>query len=230
MCGRYTLLALTKQIWEEEFDLHDVEPLEARYNIAPTQSAVVIRTDKEDHTRRLDNLRWGLIPHWANDARIGARMMNARSESAAGKPSFRGPLRRQRCLVPASGFYEWRTDGAPEGKGRRKQPYYIHRADGRPMAFAGLWDRWRGDSGETIESYTVLTTAPNELIRPLHDRMPVILRREQFGLWLDPTMQDATRLAPLMTPLPGNVLTVHAVGARVNNPRFDDASCIEAIA
>jgi len=228
MCGRYTLLAEFKHQLEEGFELMGLEPPGPRFNISPTQRAPVIR--QLDNTRQIDELRWGLIPHWAKDVTIGSRMINARSETAADKPSFRVPLRRQRCLVPASGFYEWQALEGPSAKGRKKQPYYIHRRDNGLLAFAGLWDRWQDKDGETIESFTILTTAPNELMRSLHDRMPVILGREAYDLWLDPSMQDAERLRPLLVPFPDDPLTAHPVSTRVNNVRFDDPSCIDAVA
>lgn len=227
MCGRYTLVTGWDQL-AEEFDLVHVEELRPRFNIAPTQVVPVVRVHSERGVRRLDALRWGLIPFWAKDSGIGSRMINARSEEAADKPSFRTPLRQRRCLVPCSGFYEWKALDTDASRTKsRKQPYYIRRRDERVFAFAGLWDRWRGSDGAAIESFSILTTEPNELIRPFHNRMPVILGREDYDLWLDPDVQNVGRLQRLFRPFPLDELTVFPVGTRVNSPSNDDPSCVQ---
>jgi putative SOS response-associated peptidase YedK len=229
MCGRYTLTTTAEELIEE-FDLLDAERIQPRFNIAPTQSAPVVRATASGDSRQLDSLRWGFIPHWAKDPSIGSRMINARSEEAHAKPSFRTSLRRQRCLAPCTGFYEWKKLEGGTRSRPRKQPYYIHGRDGRVFALAGIWDRWRSPGGETIESYAILTTEPNECLRPLHNRMPVIVDPSDYGLWLDPAVQDADSLKRLFQPYPDDALEAYAVGTQVNSPAFDDPACIEAIA
>ncbi len=225
MCGRYTLTVFQQQL-AEEFELHELEGFQPRYNIAPTQPAPIVRVAGETAGRELTMCRWGLIPHWAKDPSIGNRMINARAETATEKPAFRNSMKRQRCLVPCSGFYEWKVLD-PSAKKPAKQPYYIRRRDERVFAFAGLWDRWRSSEGEEISSFTILTTEPNELMRDLHDRMPVIIPRGQYGHWLDPETQNAVHVASFLTPYPSDELCAYPVSTRVNNPRFDDPSCIQ---
>jgi len=230
MCGRYTLTVFPQQL-AQAFEIDELEPIQPRYNIAPTQLAAVVRVSSESGRRELAMHQWGLIPHWAKDPTIGNRMINARAETAAEKPAFRYALRRQRCLVPCTGFYEWKVLD-PAAKKPAKQPYYIRRRDESVFAFAGLWDRWQSPEGEEIGSFTILTTEPNELMRHLHNRMPVIIPRQEYGVWLDPGapgLLDAERLAPLLGPYPAGELVAHAVGKRVNNPKFDDPSCIQAV-
>lgn len=227
MCGRYTLATFQDQL-VEAFDLPPAPVIESRYNIAPTQSAPVVRLDGDSRRRQLDALRWGLIPHWAKDPSIGSRMINARSESVETEPAFRSALRRQRCLVPSTGFYEWKRVEGGTASRPKKQPYYIKRRDERVFAFAGLWDRWRDSEGETVESFAILTTAPNDCLRSLHDRMPVIVDPGDYGLWLDPAVQDGAPLRRLFQPFPGDELVAYAVGTQVNNPAHDDPSCMDA--
>ena len=157
-------------------------------------------------------------------------MINARSEEAATKSAFRVPWRRQRCLAPCTGFHEWKSVGDRDSRRLKKQPHYIRRKDERVFAFPGLWDRWHGPDGETVESYSILTTEPNDLVRPLHDRKPVIVPRERYGLWLDPNMQDVERLRFLFQPFPNQDLVVSPVSARVNSPAHNDAECLREIA
>jgi putative SOS response-associated peptidase YedK len=230
MCGRYTLTVLQQQL-ADEFELYELEAFEPRYNIAPTQEAPIVRVAEHHKNRELVIHKWGLIPHWAKDPSIGNRMINARAETAAEKPAFRTALRRQRCLVPCSGFYEWKAldEASGRGQGSKKQPYYIRRGDERIFAFAGLWDRWRSPDGEEIGSFTILTTEPNELMRDLHNRMPVIIAREYYALWLDGATQDPAQLAPLLRPCPADELVAYPVSTRVNNPKFEDPSCIQAV-
>lgn len=228
MCGRYTLATYQEQL-AEEFELVETKLLQPRFNIAPTQEAPVVRVLDDKSRRQLDYLYWGLIPHWAKERSIGHRMINARSEEAATKPSFRTPLRKQRCLVPCTGFYEWKQLDRGTGRGRRKQPYFIRRRDERVFAFAGLWEQWQGPDGARIGSYTILTTEPNELIRPLHNRMPVIICPDDYELWLNPEFQDVDRLKPLLRPCPTDELVAYVVSTQVNNPAQDDPSCIKAI-
>lgn len=166
-------------------------------------------------------MHWGLIPSWAKDPSIGNRIINARSETVAEKPSFRAAFKRRRCLIPANGFYEWKKIG------KKKQPYYVRRKDGEPFAFAGLWEPWEGEDGTVIESCTILTTEPNADIRPLHNRMPVILDPSDYDQWLNPEVDELETLAPLMHPYPDGKLEAVPVSPLVNNPKNDDAQCIE---
>lgn len=227
MCGRYTLIADERAL-DREFELIVAGLRYARYNIAPTQSAPVVRAN-ESGERFVADLRWGLIPFWAKEAKIGARMINARGEEAANKPAFRVPFRKQRCLVPCSGFYEWKIVEGGTAKKPAKQPYYIRRADEGLFALAGLWDRWVGPEGP-VESFSILTTKPNELISPLHDRMAVIIPRDKYGLWLDPKLQNVNELVSLVVPFPSDQLCAFPVITRVNSPRFDDPACMQPAA
>ncbi len=207
----------------EQFAVFEVPPFTARFNIAPTQPVAVVRLDpqSDEPRRELVWLRWGLIPSWAKDPAIGNRMINARAETAAEKPAFRAAFRRRRCLVAADGFYEWQRTGG------KKQPYFIHLHDDRPFGFAGLWESWEGPDHSHIESCTLLTTGPNELLRPIHDRMPVILGPESYAPWLDPAVQQPEQLLPLLQPYPSEAMTADAVGTFVNSPRNDGPQCIE---
>ncbi len=228
MCGRYTL-TVQEQDLIAEFDLiaGDIGDYAVRYNIAPTQNAPVVRVIES--RRRVDPLRWGLIPHWAKDIKIGNRMINARSEEAESKPAFRNALRMRRCLVPCTGFFEWKVldDGNSTRPG--KQPYYIRRADERVFALAGMWERWHAPNGSTVESYTILTTAPNDLLSTLHDRMPVIISPDEYALWLDPNMQDAIRLRSLFSPFPARDFVAKPVSTKVNSPANDSPECIHEV-
>ena len=221
MCGRFTL-ATPGQTIAEAFELQAAPDLRPRYNIAPTQAVAAIRDAGAG--RDLVMLHWGLIPSWSKDAAIGARMINARGETVAEKPSFRTPFRSRRCLILADGFYEWKRVGAG------KQPHHIRMADGRPFAFAGLWDCWAPAGGEPVESCTIVTTAPNEVLAPIHDRMPVILPPAAYALWLDPSVREKERLQELLQPFPASAMTAYPVSPRVNNPRNDDRDCIARLA
>jgi putative SOS response-associated peptidase YedK len=221
MCGRFTL-ATPGQTIAEAFELQSAPELKPRYNISPTQGVAAIRAAGAG--RELVTLHWGLIPSWSKDAAIGARMINARGETAAEKPSFRAPFRSRRCLILADGFYEWRRDG------ERKQPFHICMSDRRPFAFAGLWDRWAAPDGEPVESCTIVTTAPNELLAPIHDRMPVILPPAAYAPWLDPARRDKERLQEFLQPFPASLMKAYPVSPRVNNPRNDDRDCIAPLA
>jgi putative SOS response-associated peptidase YedK len=222
MCGRFTLTDPDADLIVQ-FDLPDIPDLKPRYNIAPTQPVAAVRVRREGAEREMAMLHWGLIPFWAKEPAIGARMINARSETVAEKPSFRAAFRRRRCLVVADGFYEWQKQNGG------KQPYYIHLRGGRPFAIAGLWERWQGTEGSVVESCTLLTTQPNDLVRPLHNRMPVILHPQDYQLWLDPGMQQADRLKPLLRAYPPAEMAAYAVSRFVNAPRNDDPRCIEPL-
>ncbi|KAA3629268.1 MAG: SOS response-associated peptidase [Proteobacteria bacterium] len=218
MCGRFNLITDAQGL-VEFFNVLYCPELTPRYNIAPTQEvpAVVLI----EGARQVVMLRWGLIPSWARDPGIGNRMINARAETAATKPSFRAAFRRRRCLIPASGFYEWQTrsDG--------KQPYHIHPAGGGLMAFAGLWEHWEAQ-GQVLRSCTILTTAANVTIAPVHDRMPVILDRADHAAWLAADASPEV-LQALLRPCAENWLVADAVSRHVNSPANDDPACIQPL-
>ncbi len=222
MCGRYTLKTPVERL-SEKFQFPEVFLLKPRYNIAPSQEVAVVRRLPDDRERKLAMLRWGLIPAWSKDPTKGAQPINAMAETAAEKPMFRDAFKRRRCLVPADGFYEWKQEGG------RKQPVYIHMKDGEPFAFAGLWERWVREEDELIESCTILTTEPNGLLEPIHNRMPVILDPKDYEQWLDPDVQEVTRLKPILHPYLPEQMTYYPVNLRVNNPRNDDALCVEPL-
>jgi len=223
MCGRFSLGASATTL-AAQFDLADLPAWTPRYNIAPAQEVLsVIRTP--DDPRRHSRLhRWGLVPSWAKDPGIGNRMINARAETVAIKPAFRHAFRERRCLVLADGLYEWQSQG------RRKQPFYIRLRDGRPFAFAGLWEHCESPEGAALDSCTLLTTTPNDRLRPLHDRMPVILAPEDYDLWLDLSVQEVERLQSLLRPYPAEEMTAFPVSTRVNNPANDSPECTERLA
>lgn len=222
MCGRFALKAPPADIISH-FGVDAVPEAAPRYNIAPTQPVAVVRMAPHDGHREVAMLRWGLIPGWAKDLSIGSRLINARSETVAEKPAFRVALKRRRCLVPASGFYEWRAEGG------RKQPYYFYAADGAPLAIAGLWEHWEGPEGDVVESCTLLTTDANDLVRPIHDRMPVILPRAAHADWLDPDIGQPGPVLALLAPYPAEAMAAHAVGALVNAVRNDGPGCVAPV-
>lgn len=214
-------MARSKQILDEAFDAEDsLSPVEwqPRYNVAPGQAVVAVRQEAERPVRRLAPLRWGLVPAWAKDAAVGYKMINARAESAADRPAFCEAMRRRRCLIPADGFYEWKRAG------KEKLPYCFTLADDALFAFAGLWEQWRSPQGQAVESCTILTTAPNELVRDVHDRMPVILAPEAYDVWLDPAFTRVAELQPLLKPYAG-AMRRYRVSSRVNQVKNDDAEC-----
>jgi len=220
MCGRFTLFASPDTI-QAEFDLPEVPAhLAPRYNIAPTQAVAVITNHAE---RRLELFQWGLIPSWAKDPSIGSRMINARAETLAEKPSFRAALRKRRCLILADGFYEWRKDGGG------KTPFFIHLRSGRPFALAGLWEVWQTPDGVALPTCTIITTGPNNLVAALHDRMPVILPPDAYDRWLDPEPQAPADLAPLLVSYPADAMSLYAVSRAVNSPANDSPACIEPV-
>jgi putative SOS response-associated peptidase YedK len=218
MCGRYRL-SRRKQVVEEHFDVvSGEEDWTPRYNIAPTQPVPVVRQNPREGAREILFMRWGLIPSWATDASIGTRTINARSETVETTPSFREPFRSQRCLIPADGFYEWKRNG------KTKQPFCFEVADGQLFAFAGLWDRWTDPQGQAVESCTILTTTANALSADLHDRMPVILRPEDYDCWLDTKDGNINSGLKLLVPCRGPMRR-YPVSARVNQVQNDDAEC-----
>jgi putative SOS response-associated peptidase YedK len=222
MCGRFTLTDPDADL-AVQFNLPEIPDLRPRYNIAPTQPVAAVRVPAKSSAREMVLLRWGLIPFWARDPKIGSQMINARSETVAEKPAFRAAFRRRRCLVVADGFYEWqKTDGT-------KQPFYIRLRDARPFAFAGLWEHWKGPDDTAIESCTLLTTQPNDLLRAVHNRMPVILQPRDYDLWLDPEIEKPELLRPLLLPYPPEKMDAYPVSRYVNSPNNDDPSCVEPL-
>jgi putative SOS response-associated peptidase YedK len=219
MCGRFFILANPPEL-ADLFQLAGVPDVAPRYNVAPTHAVPVVR--QGDQGRELVSLRWGLVAPWAKDMKIAP--INARSETAAEKPTFRHAMKKRRCLIPGSGFYEWQAKGT-----KHKQPFCFRLNDDKPFAFAGLWERWHGPEGD-VESCCILTTDANDLVRPVHDRMPVILDRRHFEQWLDPDEQDAEALTPMLRPYPAESMRAYPVGPLVNRPRNDDARCLEPLA
>jgi putative SOS response-associated peptidase YedK len=219
MCGRFTLFEPDK-VLAKAFGVSGFPPRSLRYNIAPSQPIAAVRAVPTGSGRELALLRWGLIPSWSKDPAIGNRLINARAETAPEKPSFRNAFRRHRCLIPTSGFYEWlRWE-------RGKQPYFVRMRDSHPFAFAGLWDRWESPEEGAIETCTILTTAANAVLAPIHDRMPVILPPWEYSRWLDPSIKDPDSLAPLLVPFPPEEMLAYPVNPRVNVPSADDKGCI----
>lgn len=218
MCGRFTT-DLPGEFLVDIFGLAEHPAPLTRFNIAPTQLVPVIRQLAEGQ-HRLDYLHWGLIPYWAKERSIGSTLINARSETAAEKPAFRQALRHRRCLVVASGFYEWKQQG------KIKLPQYIRLKGGVPMLLAGLWESWRSPEGETVESCTILTTASNPLLEAFHQRMPVILHPDRYLLWLDRRVTDPALLAHLFQPYPCELMEMWPVSPLVNTPRNDSPELI----
>jgi putative SOS response-associated peptidase YedK len=222
MCGRYKLAR--RKPWIEEY--FDIDPWQEdwipRYNIAPTQPVPLIRQNPVNRVREISLARWGLIPSWAKDPSIGSKTINARSETVMTTVSFRNLFQSQRCLIPADGFYEWKTHG------KSKQPYCFQVGDGEIFAFAGLWDKWTDPNGKVIETCTILTTSPNVLLSNIHDRMPVILPQQHYDSWLNSTARDTDSLKKLLVPYAGP-MRGYAVSARVNQALNDDAGCSEPI-
>jgi putative SOS response-associated peptidase YedK len=223
VCGRFTLSTSPTEI-ANHFDLDETPELKARFNVAPGQSIATVSVAGEARRSVLSLRRWGLVPSWAKDPKIGNRLINARSETAAEKPSFRTALRRRRCLVPADGFYEW------AGAKGSKQPYWIGLGGRALFAFAGLWERWTDPEGQRIESCTLLTTAAAENLRELHARMPVIVDPVDYAHWMDPDVVDPDLVSPVLDRNLGGALDFHPISTHVNDVRHDDPRCLEAIA
>lgn len=223
MCGRFTLTASPEQLQAAFAWLNlPAGQMLPRYNIAPMQPVAVVANDGQ---HRLDFYHWGLVPAWATSPEIGSRLINARAETLAEKPAFRVALRRRRCLVLADGFYEWHQEAGQ----KIKTPFYIRLADGRPFAFAGLWDNWQGPDGSAFLSCTIITTEPNELMRSLHHRMPVILPPQVYAAWLEAGEQPVQELLPLLQPYPAEAMRADPVARLVNSPANDTPECIQPI-
>ena len=219
MCGRYALFHDPAEL-AREFGTVNPFPERPRYNLPPGEYHPVVR-QQPDGERFVLAARWGLLPSWVRDPKAVAHPINAKSETAAAKPMFRHAMRRARVLVPASGWYEWRSEGGV------KQPYYFARADGHPLAFAGLLEHWSGFDGESV-TYAILTTTANPALAEIHDRMPVVLEAAEQARWLDPGLVDPKRLEDLLVPAADGIVQFHRVGRRVNRPREDDPGLIEA--
>lgn len=218
MCGRFSLAIPAERI-AELFKTAMLETVRPRYNISPTLPVLGIATQPDTKERRGSLFHWGLIPFWAKDKKISAKLTNARCETLAEKPSFRAAYKYRRCLIPVDGFYEWkREDG-------RKQPYYFTMTDGEPFAFAGLWEHWSGPAGEELQSCTIVTTRANRLMEPIHHRMPVILEPSDFDFWLDPRVRDPKRLNPLLEPYAGKGLSLFPVSSYVNKAGNEGPQC-----
>jgi putative SOS response-associated peptidase YedK len=218
MCGRYSQQHTPQQI-AERFEVIDPEyQFDAHYNIAPSQTVPIIIAQPK---RRLVACKWGLVPFWAKDPSIGNRTINAKAETLIGKPAFKYAIVKRRCLVPADGFYEWQK----QDKGPSK-PFYITRPDRGLFAFAGLWEGWTSPEGEQLRTFTIITVEPNEKIRPIHDRMPAILKREYEAMWLDPSIREPLHIVPLLQPYPDEDIAMYRVSTSVNKPENDDPSLI----
>jgi len=222
MCGRFTLTVDPADLQEAFADYSFPSKFAARYNIAPSQPVMAIPNDGQ---RKADFLVWGLIPTWAKDPAIGSRLINARAETLAEKPSFRGSLKYKRCLILADGFYEWKSE---PGK-KTKVPHFIQMKDGKPFAFAGLWDLWQSPEGSQVKSCTIVTTEPNELVSSIHNRMPVILDPSHYKAWLDPEPQKPEAVLPFLKPFPANLMSAFPVSTQVNKPANDSPELIAPV-
>jgi len=224
MCARFTQMMTWRAVWE----LYQLrmplpeEELPVRYNVAPTQQVAVVRTNPNTGEREAVRLRWGLIPSWSKDLKIGQKMINARGETAASKPSFRAAFKHRRCIVPASGFFEW------EQIGKQKQPHYIHREEDLPLSLAGLWEHWAPEGHEPLDTFTILTTSANEFMSALHERMPVVLDSAGIAAWLDPHTPPA-RLQALLAARPWQGILRERVNPIVNSVKNDIPACIEPL-
>ena len=218
MCGRFVLKDNIKTLSKNfDFDQDDDVLFEPKYNITPGQNAPIII---KEETRKCAIMRWGLVPSWSNDPLIGFQMIDARSETVAQKPSFKNSLRKRRCIVPSNGFYEWK-----KLDNKTKTPYYIKMKNNKPFGFAGLWDTWNKD-GANLTTFTIITTSPNELIKPIHDRMPVILKKEDEDLWLNPDIQNSDKILHLLKPFSSDDMETYEISTYVNNPRNEGEKCI----
>jgi len=220
MCGRFTLAVDPAELQENFPDVTFPAQYAPRYNIAPSQPVLAI---PNDGSHKADFFVWGLIPSWAKDPTIGSRMINARGETIGEKPAFRGAYKYKRCLIPTSGFYEWKSQPGT----KVKVPYFIQLKSGQPFAFAGLWDEWHSPDGALVRSCTIITTEPNSMMAQLHNRMPVILQPGNYTRWLDQTPQTPQMLQPLIAQYPAEAMTAHAVSTLVNSPANDRPELIQ---
>jgi putative SOS response-associated peptidase YedK len=218
MCARYSFFSV--QLFQQEFDL-DPEGIEPHFNIAPTDVAPVVVQDANG--RRLEQMQWGLVPSWSKDASIGQKLINARAETLAEKPSFRTALKKRRCLVPADGFFEWK------GEKGNKQPFFFRMRSRAPFAFAGLWEYWEGTEGALV-TYTIVTTEPNELLATVHTRMPAIIAHHDYAAWLDHSVQRGEAVLPLLSPYPAEEMEMYPVTKAMSNPSFESPAIVEPVA
>ena len=217
MCGRFTISVEPGEL-AEVLGVESVPEVRKRYNVAPTQTILAARVNYAGK-REAALFHWGLIPSWSEDPKIQYSTINAKSETAAHKPAFRSAFKRRRCIIPADGFFEWAKVG------KEKRPHWFHRKDGKPFVFAGLWERWQPESGDAIESCTIMTTEANEVVKPFHDRMPVILPRRHYQIWLTAPATEAERLADLLVPFDAGLMTRYPVSSLVNKPQNDVPEC-----
>jgi putative SOS response-associated peptidase YedK len=224
MCGRFTQHNEEDE-FEDRFNFSNPAGIvfTKRFNIAPSQNVPVVVVEEDNRLLKL--MRWGLVPFWAKEPSIGYRMINARAETITEKASFKNPLKKKRCLVLASGFYEW----IKTQKKSTKTPLYFRLKSKEPFAFAGLWDEWKQPDGDKLLSFTIITTGPNELMKPIHDRMPGILRQKDENMWLDPELTDFDKLVPLLGPYPTDLMEAYEVSTIVNSPKNDVPECIKPI-
>ncbi|HZQ29121.1 MAG TPA: SOS response-associated peptidase [Acidimicrobiales bacterium] len=231
MCGRFVAATppgvLAETFLVEEVRLGEGAEAEPSYNVAPTDDVLAVALSREG-VRQLGTFHWGLVPGWAKDTSIGNRMINLRAETVKEKASFRKTLQRRRCIIPADGFYEWKS----MGKGRPRQPFLIRAKDGRPLALAGLWEVWKDrdqQDAEWLKSCTIITTEPNELLAPIHDRMPVVLAPEAWDAWLDPKNEDVGALEALLVPAADDLLELFPVSTEVNNVKNNGPQLAEPL-
>jgi putative SOS response-associated peptidase YedK len=223
MCGRYRLTAKERYL-RDHFGLDGDPAWPPRWNIAPTQPVATIRQHPSEPGRIFGVMRWGLVPYWAKDQSFGLKTINAMSETAPEKPAFRDALKRHRCLIPADGFYEWKKTGPKE-----KQAYNFGLASGSVFAFAGLWDRWRDEKNNVLETCTILTTKPNPLVAEVHDRMPAILDPDDYERWLDPGITNSETVLDCLKPFDARLMRKYPVSPRVNRPENDDEECAREV-
>lgn len=222
MCGRFSL-SQTAEALAQDFHVQTVPEVESQYNIAPTQMVLAVLYNPDSKQREFKRLHWGLIPSWAKDSKLGSKLINARAETVVEKPAFRSAFKHRRCLIVADGFYEWQQQAG------RKQPFYFRLQNQQPFGFAGLWEQWESSAKQSIASCTILTTQPNELVQPFHDRMPVILKQQDYDLWLDPQVQKPEPLQQLLQPYPASSMTAYPVSNAVNNPKYNSQECVREV-
>ncbi len=222
MCGRFTRKENFKNL-AALLGFPNPPILPPRYNIAPSQPIACVRSIPGSHEREWREFKWGLVPSWAKDSSIGNKLINARAETVSEKPSFRKAFKQQRCVVLADGFFEWKREG------KAKQPYYIRMKNQRSFCFAGIWEQWRPETNDSVETCAMLTIGPNSIMEPIHHRMPVILQPQDYDTWLDPRIQDPQHLAPLLQSFPPEEMEAFPVSTLVNNPKHDSEACLQPL-
>ena len=222
MCGRFTLSASPEAI-AEAFGIKQLPDFKPTYNVPPTQNVLAVLNEEKTHQRKFKKLRGGLIPSWAKDFKMGTKLINARSETVAEKPAFRYAFKHRRCLIVADGFYEWKKEK------EQKQAFYFELKNKHPFAFAGLWDKWISPQGEEINTCTILTTTANKLVQPIHHRMPLILKQQDYNLWLSTQLQAPELLQDLLSYDPSEEMNIYKVSSFVNNPKHNSYQCVKPI-